>query len=90
MIYNGYKCGKVKVMNTSRPQFPVQITVDQKHLYNVEYFKYLGSMAKNDAKCIRNIKPRTGMAEETLNKQKTLFTSKMDLNVREKLAKCYV
>jgi hypothetical protein len=88
MICN--ECGKIRVMNTSRPQFPVQIMVDQKHLYNVEYFKYSGSMTTNGARCIRSIKPRTGMTKETLNKQKTLFTSKMDLNVREKLSKCYV
>jgi hypothetical protein len=30
------------------------------------------------------------MAKEALNKKKTLFTSKMDLNIREKLTKHYV
>ena len=30
------------------------------------------------------------MAKEALNKKKTLLTSKMDFNLREKLAKRYV
>jgi hypothetical protein len=30
------------------------------------------------------------MAKAAFNKQKTLFTSKSDLNLRKKLAKCYI
>jgi hypothetical protein len=63
--------------------------VEPKHLQNVEYFKYLGSMTTNDAGCTCKIKSRTVMAKEALNK-KTLLTSKMDFNLREKLAKLYV
>jgi hypothetical protein len=51
----------------------------------VEYFKYLGSMLTNDARCIREIKSRIAMAKATFNKKKTLFTSKLDLNLRKKL-----
>jgi hypothetical protein len=64
--------------------------VDPKHLQNVEYFKYLGSMTTNDAGCACKIKSRTAMSKETLNKKKTIFTSKMDLNLGEKLTKHYV
>ena len=30
------------------------------------------------------------MAKATFNKKKTLFTSKLDLNLRKKLVKCYI
>ena len=30
------------------------------------------------------------MAKAALNKKKTLFTSKLDLNLRKKLVKCYI
>ena len=31
-----------------------------------------------------------GMAKAAFNKKKTLFTSKLDLNLRKKLVKCYI
>ena len=77
-------------MTISRPQSPVQIMAEPKHLQNVEYFKYLGSMTTNDAECACKIKSRTATAKEALNKEKTLLNSKMELNLREKLAKHYV
>ena len=33
---------------------------------------------------MREIKPRTAMAKTAFNKKKTLFTSKLDLNLRKK------
>jgi hypothetical protein len=59
--------------------------IDQKQLENVTYFNYLGCMITNDARCTHEIKSRTAMAKAAFNK-KTLFTSKMDLNLR----KCYI
>jgi hypothetical protein len=50
----------------------------QKQLENMEYLKYLGSLITNDARCTREIKSRIGMAKAAFNKQKTLFTSKLD------------
>jgi hypothetical protein len=64
--------------------------IDQKQLENVEYFSYLGSMITNDARCTREIKSRIAMAKATFNKKKNLFTSKLDLNLRKKLVKCYI
>jgi hypothetical protein len=40
--------------------------------------------------CIREIKYRTSTAKATFNKKKTLFASKLDLNLRKKLVKCYI
>jgi hypothetical protein len=80
---------KTKVMRISRQPSPIKITIDQKQLENVEYFNYLGSMI-NDARCTREIKSRIAMAKAAFNKKHTLFTSKLDLNLRQKLVKCYI
>ena len=56
--------------------------IDQKQLENVECFKYLGSILTNYGRCTREIKSRIVMAKAAFNK-KTLFTSKLDLNLRK-------
>ena len=63
--------------------------IDQKQLENVECFKYLGSILRNDGRFTCEIKSRIAMAKAAFNK-KTLFTSKLDLNLRKKLVKCYI
>jgi len=55
----------------------------------VEHFKHLGNMITNDARSTREIKSQAAMAKEAVNK-KTLFTSKMDLNLRKKLVGYYI
>jgi hypothetical protein len=64
--------------------------IDQKQLENVESFKYLGSMLTNDGRCTCEINSRLAMAKAAFNKKRALFTSKMDLELRKKLIKCYV
>ena len=49
----------------------------------------MGSMITYDAKCRREIKARIVMAAEAVNKRKAPVTSKLDVNLREKLVKCY-
>ena len=44
----------------------------------------------NDGRCTREIKSRIAMAKAPFSKKKTLFTSKLDLNLRKKLIKCYI
>jgi hypothetical protein len=73
----------------SRQQSRIKIMIDQKQLKNVEYFNYLGNMITSDARCRREIKYRIAMAQAAFNK-KTLFTSKLDLNLSKKLVKCYI
>jgi hypothetical protein len=63
--------------------------IDQKQLENVEYFNYLGSMI-NDARCAREIKSRITVAKAVFNKKKDIFSSKLDLNLRNKLVNCYI
>jgi hypothetical protein len=57
---------------------------------NVEEFNYLDSMITYDARCTREIRARISMATAAFNKKKTLFTRKLDLELRKKLVKCYI
>jgi hypothetical protein len=57
-------------------------------LDNVEYINYLGSLITNDARRTLEVKSRIAMAKAKFIK-KTLFISKLDLNLRKKLVKCY-
>ena len=50
----------------------------------------LGSMLTEDGRCTCEIKSRIVIAKAAFNKKKNLFTSKLDLNLRKKLVKCYV
>jgi hypothetical protein len=47
-------------------------------------------MITNDVRFTRKIRSRIAMAKAAFNKKKTLFTSKLDLNLRTKLVKCYI
>jgi hypothetical protein len=51
---------------------------------------YLGSMITNDARCTREITSSIAMAKAAFSKTKSLFTRKMDLNLRNKLVNCYI
>ena len=64
--------------------------IDKKQLENVGCFIYLGSILTNDGRCTCEIKSRISMAKAAFNKKKTLFASKLDLNLRKKLLKCYI
>jgi hypothetical protein len=47
-------------------------------------------MITNAAKCAREIKSRVATANAAFNKKNTLFTSKLGLKLKKKLAKCYI
>jgi hypothetical protein len=80
---------KTKIMIISRQKSLIQNMIDQKQLENVEYFKSLGSLVTNVARCTHKMETRTAMAKAAFNKE-TLFTSKLDINVRKTLVKCYI
>jgi hypothetical protein len=50
----------------------------------------VGSMITNNARCIREIKSKIAMEKTAFSKKKTVFTNKLDLNVRKELMKCYI
>jgi hypothetical protein len=74
-----------EVIRISRKPSPVQIITDQKQLANVDHFEYLGSMITNDARCTRKIEIQDCHVKAAFNKKQTLFTNKLDLNLRKKL-----
>jgi hypothetical protein len=80
---------EMNVENTRHPP-QVQIKVHQKQLENIKYFLYLGSMITSAAKCAREIKSRVVTVNAAFNKKNTLFTSKLGLKLKKKLAKCYI
>ena len=84
------KVEKTKVIRISRQLFPVKIMIHQKQLENVESFKYLSSSLTNDGRCTCEIKCRIVMAGAPFNKERALFTSTLDLELRKKLLKCYI
>jgi hypothetical protein len=47
-------------------------------------------MITNDARCIREIKSRIAIEKAAFNTKKTLFISKLDLNLRKKLGHWYI
>jgi hypothetical protein len=47
-------------------------------------------MITNGASCTCEIKSKSVMAKAAFDKEKTLFTSKLGLNLRTNLAKCYL
>jgi hypothetical protein len=79
-----------KVMRISRQPFPVKRMIGQKQLENIESFKYLGSMLTIDERCTRETKSRTAVAKPAFNKKRAPFTSKMELELRNKLVKCNI
>ena len=75
-------------MGISRQPSPLQKKIDKK-LENVKYFNYLGSMLTTDARCTHEIKFMISKLKAAFTQKKDLFTSKLDLNLREKLVKSY-
>lgn len=55
MLWNVKECGD-KVIGMSKQSSQVQITIDQKQLDNVEYFKYLGSLITHDIRFTHDTK----------------------------------
>ena len=82
--------GGTKIMRISDQPSQVQMKVDENQMGNGEYFSSLCSMVANDARRTRNTKSWIAMANTAFNEKKTLFASKLDLNIRKKPVKCYI
>jgi hypothetical protein len=83
----GNNCGKIKVMRIQGSQS--QFRSVKNKIENVEYFNCLGIMTTSCARCTRKIKFSYAMARAALNKNMTLFTSKLDLYLRKHLETCH-
>lgn len=56
--------------------------IDQKQRENVDYFNYFFSMIAKDARCTREIKCWFATVRAAFDKNKAIFTSKLDLDLR--------
>jgi hypothetical protein len=50
----------------------------------------VGGIITNGTKCKHEIKSKIAMAKAAFNWKNKLFTSKLDLNLRKKVVKCYI
>ena len=55
-----------------------------------DHFKYLGSVLTRDRNSTRDIKMRIGIVKEAFNRKISLLTSKLNIEVRKKLVRCFV
>jgi len=89
MLWNGNECGKKQGNENLKETISNTGYERSKTNGYVEYFKYLDSVI-NYGRCTCEIKSRTAMAKAAFNNKKGLFTSISDLNLRKKLAMCYI
>jgi hypothetical protein len=61
---------------------PIQITIEYKQAENVEYFNYFCSLITNYARYEHEIKSSIVMTKAAFNKKRAVFTSKVELNLR--------
>jgi hypothetical protein len=64
--------------------------INPKLLESMEYFRYLGCMITSDAKCTHEIQSKIALAKPVFNRKKTLFTRKLDFNLRKELVKYHI
>jgi hypothetical protein len=88
MLWNGNECRKTNVMKISRQQSSVHFVINKKQMDHVENFNYLQSIITSVAICTCKIESRIAMEKAVFDKKKTLFTSKLNLNLRKKLVRC--
>lgn len=80
---------KIEVMRISTQSSSAQTKLHTKK-ENVKYFNYLGRRIANNGRYTREIKSMIIMSKAAINKEESLFTNKLDLNIKKKLIKCYI
>ena len=68
----------------------VKIKVNNRELKEADQFKYLGSVLTRDSYCTREIKMRIVTNKEAFNRKISLLTSKLNIELRKELIRCYV
>ena len=69
-----------------RKNASLQIKVNNRELKEVDRFKYFESVLTRDGYCTREIE----IAKEAFNRKISLLTGKLNIELRKKLARCYV
>ncbi|XP_050421358.1 uncharacterized protein LOC126833839 [Adelges cooleyi] len=83
---------KTKALVCYKKNIPsINITLENKEIIQVDYFKYLGSIITDDGKSTKEIRSRIGQAKNTFLKKKKILTSKnMNIVTKKRLIKTYV
>ena len=81
---------KSQVMRVSRSNESLQVKVNNRELKEVDHFKCLGSVLTRYGYWAREIKMKIAIAKEAFKKKISLLTSKLNIELRKKLVKCYV
>ena len=81
---------KTKVVGISRQPSPITDYDRGNQPEIVEYFNCLVSKIAISARCTWEIKSRIAMAKVAFSNKKAVFTSRLDLNLRKNLVKCYI
>jgi hypothetical protein len=79
---NKNECRKTKVLRISRQPAIIQVMIHQKSTGESGIIQQFCRMITKDARCTREIKSRVSMANAAFNKKKILFTSKLELKIR--------
>jgi hypothetical protein len=90
MLRNGNECEKTKLIRISRQPSTVHILIDEKQLDIVEYLYYMQSLVTDGAICILRNSIQDFHVRSSILEKEDLFISKLDLNLRNKLVKCYI
>jgi hypothetical protein len=86
----GMNLEKTEKIRISRQTFPFGIMMNQKRQGIVEYFKCLGNIITNYAKCAHDTRYVSVVAKAAFKKNVT-FHQQIGLKVKEKkLVKCYI
>ena len=80
---------KTKVMRIGETE-DMQVIVKREMLEQVDNYKYLGNTVTNDWSSWKEIKTRIGMTKEAFMKKSRTLCSKLDLNLRKRIAKVFV
>jgi hypothetical protein len=71
-------------MRVSKNNESLWIKVNNRELKEVDNFKYLGSVLTRDRYCTREIKMRTAKVKEVFNRKMSLFTIKLNTELKKK------
>ena len=81
---------KSLVMRVSRSNELMQIKVNNRELKEIDHFKYLGGVLTRGDYCTKEIKMRITISKEAFNRKKSLLRSKINIELKKKLVRCYV
>ena len=81
---------KLQVMRVSRSNESLLIKVNNRELKEADHFKYPGSVLTRNGYWTREIKMRIALAKEEFNRKISILTTKLHIELRMKVFRCFV